>query len=124
MNKTLLTVAQVFAIISGIFMIFPMGLLIFPLVLAYFNFKAASVMDKAKRGEATKEQVTNYSIYLIFTSMIGGICGLLAASSSESSAGSSSSIEQKLKELDDLYDRGVISKDEYEARRGVIISSL
>lgn len=124
MNKTLLTVAQVFAIISGIFMIFPMGLLIFPLVLAYFNFKAASIMDKAKRGEATKEQVTNYSIYLIFTSMIGGVCGLIAASSTESGVSSSSTVEQKLKELDDLYDRGVISKEEYEARRALIIASL
>ncbi len=124
MNKTLLTVAQVFAIITGIFMIFPLGLLIFPLILAYFNFKAASVMDKAKRGEATKEQVTNYSIYLIFTSTIAGICGLIAASSTQSGVETSSSVEQKLKELDDLYDRGIISKEEYEARRGVIIASL
>lgn len=124
MNKTLLTVAQVFAIINAILFIFPLGLLIFPLVLAYFNFKAAGIMDKAKRGEATKEQVTNYSIYLIFTSMIGGICGLLAASSSESGAVSSQSVEQKLNELDDLYDRGIISKEEYETRRGIIITSL
>jgi len=124
MNKTLLTVAQVFAILNAILFIFPLGLLIFPLVLAYFNFKAASVMDKAKRGEATKEQVTNYSIYLIFTSMIGGICGLIAASSSEPGVSTNSSIEQRLKELDDLYDRGVISKQEYDARRGVIIASL
>ena len=123
MNKTLLTVAQVFAIINGIMMIL-LGILIFPLVLAYFNFKAASIMDKAKRGEATKEQVTNYSIYLIFTATIAGICGLIAASSNESGVAASSSVEQKLKELDDLYDRGIISKEEYEARRGVIIASL
>lgn len=124
MNKTFLTVAQVFAIISGVFLIFPLGILVLPLVLAFFNFKAASVFDKAKRGEATKEQVTNYSIYLIFTSLIGGIFGLIAASESTSSISAPSSVEQKLKELDGLFDRGLISKEEYEVRRKAIIDSI
>lgn len=124
MNKTLLTVAQVFAIISGIFFIFPLGMLIFPLILAFFNFKAASVFDKAKRGEATKEQVTNYSIYLIFTSLVGGICGLVAASSTNGDVPVVGSLEQRLKDLDNLFDRGIISREEYEARRKVIIDSI
>lgn len=124
MNKTLLTVAQVFAIISGIFFIFPLGMLIFPLILAFFNFKAASVFDKAKRGEATKEQVTNYSIYLVFTSLVGGICGLVAASGTDSDVPAVGSLEQRLKDLDNLFDRGIISREEYEARRKVIIDSI
>ncbi|MFA7417336.1 MAG: SHOCT domain-containing protein [Acholeplasma sp.] len=124
MNKTLLTVAQVFAIISGIFFIFPLGMFIFPLILAFFNFKAASVFDKAKRGEATKEQVTNYSIYLIFTSLVGGICGLVAASSTNGDVPVVGSLEQRLKDLDNLFDRGIISREEYEARRKVIIDSI
>src|SRR5690554_3421961 len=125
MNKTLLTVAQVFAIISGVFLIFPLGILIFPLILAYFNFKAASIFDKAKRGEATKEQVTNYSIYLIFTSLIGGVLGLIAASDSGSGASNTiNSVEQKLKELDSLFDKGLISREEYETRRRVILDSI
>jgi len=124
MNKTLLTVAQVFAIISGIFFIFPFGMFIFPLILAFFNFKAASVFDKAKRGEATKEQVTNYSIYLIFTSLVGGICGLVAASGTNGDVPVVGSLEQRLKDLDNLFDRGIISREEYEARRKVIIDSI
>lgn len=126
MNKTMLTIARVFAILSGIIFIFPLGVFIFPLILAYFNFKAASVLDKARRGEATKEQVTNYSIYLIFTtfSCLGGIFGLIATSGASSNAGGLNSVEDKLKELDNLFDRGVISREEYELRRKNIIESI
>ncbi|OED59039.1 SHOCT domain-containing protein [Acholeplasma laidlawii] len=124
MNKTFLTVAQVFAIITGVLFIFPGGLLIFPLVLAYFNFKAASVFDKSKKGEATKEQVTNYSIYLIFTSTIGGIFGLLAGTGVSSTDTEPVTVEQKLKQLDGLFDRGVISREEYEARRKAILENI
>lgn len=124
MNKTFLSVARIFAIITGIFFIFPLGVLIFPLVLAYFNFKAASIYDKAKRGEATKEQVTKYSIYLIFITRIGGIFGLLATTGVNSEQSNHSTVEQKLKELEELFDRGVVSKSEYEARRKYIINSI
>ncbi|WP_025724406.1 SHOCT domain-containing protein [Acholeplasma granularum] len=123
MNKTLLTVAQVFSIISGALMIFPFGIFILPLILAFFNFKAATIMGKAKEGQATKEQVTNYSIYLIFTSTIAGICGLVAASTQDQVSGLQS-VEQKLIELDGIYDKGLITKEEYEIRRKKIIESL
>lgn len=125
MNKTYLTVAQIFAIISGVALCFAF-ILIFPLVLGILNFKAASVMNQAKNGEATKEQVRNWSIYLIFTSLIGGIFGLIAAESKEEGQVSieGTSLEQKLKDLDSLYDRGLISKEEYELRRKKILESV
>jgi Na+-driven multidrug efflux pump len=124
MNKSFLTVAQVFAIIYGVILLFFIWLII-PGILAYFNFKAAGIMDKAKRGEATREQVTNYSIYLIFTTLIGGIFGLLAGSGQgEHNNVAVLSIEQKLQELDKLFDKGIISKEEYDQRRKRIIDTI
>ena len=125
-NKSLLTVAQVFAVIGGIFLIFPLGVLIFPLVLAFFNFKAVGVLERAKTGQETKERVTNYSIYLLFTAhIIGGICGLIAANSTTNDGTyQDATPADKLKSLDNLYDKGLISKEEYENRRRSIIDNI
>jgi len=126
MNKSLLTVAQVFAVIGGIILIFPLGIFIFPLVLAFFNFKAVGVLERAKTGQETKERVTNYSIYLLFTAhIIGGICGLIAANSTtDGGVYQDTTPEDKLKSLDNLYDKGLISKEEYENRRRSIIDNI
>lgn len=125
MNKTYLTVAQVFAIIGGIIYCL-MFFLIFPLILAFFNFRAAAIMDKAKNGMASRDQVRSYGIYLLFTTyVIGGIFAIIAA---ESKVGTDAplvqSTEQKLQELESLYEKGMISKEEYEIRRKRIIEAL
>ncbi len=125
MNKTYLTVAQIFAIISGVALCFGF-ILVIPLILGILNFKAASVMSRAKDGTATNEEVRNWSIYLIFTSLIGGIFGLIAAESKGEGQVlvEGTSLEQKLKDLDSLFDRGLISKEEYEIRRKKILESM
>lgn len=118
MNKTYLTVAQVFALISGIaFLLLFMAIITIPL--GVLNIVAFNVLGKAKKGIVDKDKVRNWSIYLIFTSLIGGIFGLLAVESDEPS--SSTSLEQQLIELNRLYDNNLITKEEYDIRRKKII---
>jgi len=122
MNKTLLTVAYIFAIITGV----AYCLSIVGIPLGVFNFIAASKINAGKDGEESRETVRNWSIYLIFTTAIGGICGLIAATSDEDKKPTTidETLEGRLGRLNKLYDDGVITKEEYGAQRKAIIEDV
>lgn len=120
MNKTLLTVGQVFAIVSGIFLLFG----IFSIPFAILNFVAVAKITAVKEGKADKETLKGWGIYLIFTSVAGGICTLLGIYIEDNNFKSDMTMEQKLKETESLYDRGIINREEYEERRRQILERL
>jgi len=144
MNKTLLTVSQVFVAINGVvFLLY--GLILFSIadqevelfaneIITIVLLAIAAVyviifirLNQAKTNPEMKTEVIIWSVLLIFTSNIAaGICGILGAvtDSNKSSSGSSDSLEKRLKELDNLYDRGLITIEEYQDRRKRIIQGM
>lgn len=144
MNKTLLTVSQVFVAINGaIFLLY--GLLLFTIsgetaelfageIITIILLAIAVVyviifirLGQAKTNPEMKTEVIVWSVLLIFTSNLpAGICGILGAlaDSNNASTSSSDSLEKRLKELDNLYDRGLITIEEYQERRKHIIQGL
>lgn len=129
MNKTLLLVARITSLISGILwcltiVFIPVGVL---------NIMASKKFDLAERGDptVTRDNVRNWSIYLLFTDMLSGILGLIAALGDENVVDVSSSytqtgtsVEERLNNLSRLYDSGAISRDEYDQRRTKILDDI
>lgn len=146
MNKSFLMVAQVFAIIaaaiSGIAGITLLslgdygleyigGAGFFYIILATVDVIAAVRLNKARNDQASSSEVLGWSIYLLFfAGLIGGIFGILGSQgagnekSGSSSSYRSGSLEQRLKELDALYEKGLITQEEYLERRRKIITEL
>jgi len=146
MNKSFLMVAQVFAIIaaaiSGIAgitllslgdygLVYIGGAGFFYIILATVDVIAAVRLNKARNDQASSSEVLGWSIYLLFfAGLIGGIFGILGSQgagnekSGSSSSYRSGSLEQRLKELDALYEKGLITQEEYLERRRKIITEL
>ena len=146
MNKSFLMVAQVFAIIAaaisgiaGITLLslgdYGLGYIggagFFYIILATVDVIAAVRLNKARNDQASSSEVLGWSIYLLFfAGLIGGIFGILGSqgAGNEKSGSSSSyrfgSLEQRLKELDALYEKGLITQEEYLERRRKIITEL
>ncbi len=144
MNKTLLTVSQVFVAINGaIFLLY--GLLLFTIAGESAELFAGEIitiillaiavvyviifirLGQAKTNPEMKTEVIVWSVLLIFTSNLpAGICGILGAlsDSNKDSTTTGESLEKRLKELDNLYDRGLITIEEYQDRRKRIIQGL
>jgi len=130
MNKSLLSVARVISMITGImycitFILIPIGIL---------NIIASNKFSEAEKGgNVSRETVRNWSIYLLFTDTISGVLGIIASTNEDSdvidvstsaSATKSSPLEERLNNLSKLYDSGVISRDEYDRRRREIIDQI
>mgnify|MGYP001000659778 CR=1 FL=1 len=148
MNKTFLLVSQVFSILGAVligfyFLLFLFigvgysygGLLnsfIFPLflfaALVSIYIVASVRFQKAKTTPNMKTEVMIWGILLLIgPSFIGGVFAIIAAntqSSENSSGGSEKSVEVKLKELDNLFDKGIISMEEYQLRRKRILENI
>lgn len=128
MNKSLLLVARILSLISGI--VYCISIVFIPL--GVLNIIASNKFAQAEKDEVSRETVRNWSIYLIFTDLISGILGLVASESNkdenvfdnDSSAKMSSTVEQRLNKLSRLYESGAISREEYEARRREIIEEI
>lgn len=128
MNKSLLLVARILSLISGI--VYCISIVLIPL--GVLNIIASNKFAQAEKDEVSRETVRNWSIYLIFTDLISGILGLVASESNkdenvfdnDSSAKMSSTVEQRLNKLSRLYESGAISREEYEARRREIIEEI
>jgi len=128
MNKSLLLVARILSLISGI--VYCISIVGIPL--GVLNIIASNKFAQAEKDEVSRETVRNWSIYLIFTDLISGILGLVASESNkdenvfdnDSSAKMSSTVEQRLNKLSRLYESGAISREEYEARRREIIEEI
>lgn len=128
MNKSLLLVARILSLISGI--VYCISIVGIPL--GVLNIIASNKFAQAEKDEVSRETVRNWSIYLIFTDLISGILGLVASESNkdenvfdnDSSAKMSPTVEQRLNKLSRLYESGAISREEYEARRREIIEEI
>lgn len=127
MNKSLLLVARILSLISGI--VYCISIIGIPL--GVLNIIASNRFAQAEKDEVSRETVRNWSIYLIFTDMISGILGLVASESNKDdnvfendNNKTSSTVEQRLNKLSRLYESGAISREEYEARRREIIEEI
>jgi len=119
MNKTLLTVGYVLAFVTGILYI----IVIIGIPFGILNIVAARKI-KAYRdntGTVTKGNLTGWCIYLIFTNWIAALFTFLGMESNSLGI-NKNSLEDKLNELNKLYDKGIITKEEYDIRRTNIIS--
>lgn len=127
MNKSLLLVARILSLISGI--VYCISIVGIPL--GVLNIIASNKFAQAEKDEVSRETVRNWSIYLIFTDLISGILGLVASESNKDdnvfdndNVKTSSTVEQRLNKLSRLYESGAISREEYEARRREIIGQI
>lgn len=144
MNKTLLTISQVFvaiaAVVMGIYALIFMfvlgqfesgvtfnivGLVMF--IIVGFNIFVFIRIGQAKDNPYMKTEIIVYSVILLITSnILGGVfalLGVLIENTGQDQTGSSS-LEKKLKDLDNLFDKGLITLDEYHERRKKIIESV
>lgn len=129
MNKTLLLIARILSLITGIIWCFtiifiPIGIL---------NIIASNKISEAEKGNADRETVRNWSIYLLFTDTISGVLGIIASTSNEdnvidvtstSTTSKKTPLEERLNNLTKLYESGAISRDEYDKRRREIIEEI
>ena|SRR5690554_2814688 len=144
MNKTLLTISQVFvaiaAVVMGIYALIFMfvlgqfesgvtfnivGLVMF--IIVGFNIFVFIRIGQAKDNPYMKTEIIIYSVILLITSnILGGIFALLGVliENTGQYQTDSSSLEKKLKDLDNLFDKGLITLDEYHERRKKIIESV
>lgn len=144
MNKTLLTISQVFvaiaAVVMGIYALIFMfvfgelesgvtfnivGLVMF--IIVGFNIFVFIRIGQAKDNPYMKTEIIVYSVILLITSnILGGVFALLGVliENTGQDQTDSSSLEKKLKDLDNLFDKGLITLDEYHERRKKIIESV
>jgi len=154
MNKSYLNIAAIFACISAavkfvcasaMLMIFLFGYsYVSSYVISFFpqifriailvatgaiDIVAAGKLKNAEKGLVDSNAILWWSIYLlVFSGIIAGVFGLMASTSANKSGENFSAkpgdLEAKLKELDSLYDKGLITKEEYSERRKRIISNI
>ena len=145
MNRTYLTVAQVFVAIymaiftiSSFIVVFALMMVgsfslrgvtsvIFPLGLLAVNIIIFIRFGLAKDKPMMKNEVIIWSVLLIMSSnLLGGIFGIIGAVSADDKQASLThqSIESQLKYLDNLYDQGLITQEEYKSRRMRILDGL
>ncbi|MBN3491220.1 SHOCT domain-containing protein [Acholeplasma equirhinis] len=149
MNKNYLTVAMVFAILGLVgylpyalmFLIvgllgiedvdFFMNMSVFVIVaggLSAANIIAFIRLNKAKTNPKMRKEVLGWGIYLLIGGyLVGGIMGIIAANSNEEpefTNRTNLTVEEKLMKLSNLYDKGLITQDEYKLRRKRIVEEI
>ncbi|WP_264229585.1 SHOCT domain-containing protein [Acholeplasma laidlawii] len=144
MNKTLLTISQVFvaigATVIGIYALIFMFVFnqfeseislniagFVMMIIVGFNIFVFIRIGQAKDNPYMKTEIIVYSVILLITSnILGGIFALLGVliENTGQDQTDSSSLEKKLKDLDNLFDKGLITLDEYHERRKKIIESV
>lgn len=121
MNKTFILVGRVFAYVTSV--VYFLTIILIPL--GVLNIIAGNKLGQAERGELTGEEVQGWAIYLIFTTVIGGIFALLGINDVVVTIPSKKvSVEEQLRELKKLFDDGLITEAEHEERREKIINNL
>lgn len=129
MNKTLLLIARILSLITGI--IWCLTIIFIPI--GILNIIASNKFSEAEKGNADRETVRNWSIYLLFTDTISGVLGIIASTSNEdnvidvtstSTTSKKTPLEERLNNLTKLYESGAISRDEYDKRRREIIEEI
>lgn len=94
-----------------------------PILIATF-IGSNKFLTYSKLGDeelATKQNsVIGWSIFFILTNFIIGVLGFIAVFTGNKNK--PFSLENRLKELQNLYDKGIISKEEYQERRSALIT--
>lgn len=132
MNKSLLLVARILSLITGI--IWCLTIIFIPI--GVLNIIASNKFSEAEKGNGSRETIRNWSIYLLFTDTVSGVLGIIAStsnddniidfssSSSQATSTKKTTLEERLGNLTKLYESGAISRDEYDKRRREIIEEI
>ena len=128
MNKVLLRISGIIALVSGItYCITIIGAIVgVPLIvggskmMGYSNLSDSEILDR-------KNSILGWSIFFLFVTVIGGVLGLIYYFSIEPNLFSNMNINtkpsyiQELRELDELRKQGLINEKEYEAKKKKIL---
>jgi hypothetical protein len=128
MNKVLLRISGIIALVSGItYCITIIGAIVgVPLIvggskmMGYSNLSDSEILDR-------KNSILGWSIFFLFVTVIGGVLGLIYYFSIETNLFSNININtkpsyiQELRELDELRKQGLINEKEYEAKKKKIL---
>lgn len=100
-------------------------LAVISLIISALNVYAAFVLIQARNGKASSKKAFGWSIYLLFGGgLLAGLFGILGSKEKKDETGSWSDLESKLRELENLYEKGLITKEEYDIRRENIINKI
>ena len=144
MNKTYLTVAQIFIGIYTVLISLASFVVLFSLTIVggvpiqglvnlyLFGLIGLYVVifirfGLAKDKPRMKNEIIIWSVLLLMSSnLLAGIFGIIAALSTDDKKENlgHKTIESQLKSLDNLYDKGLISQEEYKTRRMRILDGL
>lgn len=101
---------------------------IFMFIFAFVNIIAAVRIFMLRNSQTANKEALGWAIYLLFgAGLLGGIFSILGVqvkNPTPVAEASGSTLESQLKELDKLFEKGLISQDEYNARRERIISKV
>lgn len=121
MNRTFILVGRIFAYLMSI--VYFITIIFIPL--GVLNIVAARKLNEALEGKISQDEAQNWAIYLIFTTIVGGIFALLGVNDVVVSVPTPKfKNESKLRELNRLYEEGLIIKEEYDERRAKIVEKL
>lgn len=95
------------------------------LILAIFNVIALTKLGLVRKDRLDGKNAIGWGIYLVFTTgILAGVLGIIGLVMDDRMIEQQSSIERQLRELEGVYDNGLISKEEYQSRRSSIINKL
>ncbi len=100
---------------------------VFMIIIGFVNIIAVTRINAARNGKASRSTALGWSIYLLICAgLIPGLFGILGANQNKDAdeVAASNSIESQIRELDALYQRGLISKAEYDERRAEVIKRI
>jgi uncharacterized membrane protein HdeD (DUF308 family) len=123
MEKSLLKISGIIAVVLGIFysITIVMAIVGIPLIIGgsrmmgYANLSDSELRDK-------KDSILGWSIFFFFFTVIGGVLGLVFYLTMDNGAFSKKSdYMDEIRKLDDLRKQGIISNEEYEAKKKKIL---
>jgi uncharacterized membrane protein HdeD (DUF308 family) len=123
MEKSLLKISGIIAVVLGIFysITIVMAIVGIPLIIGgsrmmgYANLSDSELHDK-------KDSILGWSIFFFFFTVIGGVLGLVFYLTMDNGAFSKKSdYMDEIRKLDDLRKQGIISNEEYEAKKKKIL---
>jgi len=132
MDKVILKIAGIFALIMGvIYSITIIGLIVgVPLIIGGIKFMNYSNMTDAKLT-SEKSNLLGWSIFLLIFTFISGLLGLIYYFSlTETYDNITDSIKfknrnlsylEELEKLKELYDKEILTKEEYEAKKKQVL---
>ncbi len=101
---------------------------VFMFIFAFLNIVATVRIFMLRNSQTSSKEALGWAIYLLFgAGLLGGIFSILGVqvkNPTPVATSNSSTLESQLKELEKLFEKGLISQDEYNERRERIISKV